>query len=75
MAVFNYDPHTVDVNRPDRRRDAGLLSVDALEHAHTLACEIEELGIDELLDLVRCQIERYRRELSALPPPDAPGAS
>ena len=29
---------------------------------------IAELGIGELVELVRCQIER-RRELSALPPP------
>ena len=69
MAVSNFGPHSVDVNRPDRRRDGSLLSVDAFKHAHTLACEIAELGIGELLDLVWCQIERYRRELSALPPP------
>ena len=69
MAVSNFGPHSVDVNRPDRRRDGSLLSVDALKHAHTLACEIAELGIGDLLDLVWCQIERYRRELSALPPP------
>jgi hypothetical protein len=30
---------------------------------------IAELGIAELVELVRCQIERYRRELAALPPP------
>jgi hypothetical protein len=29
---------------------------------------IAELGIGQLLELVRCRIERYRRELSALPP-------
>jgi hypothetical protein len=28
--------------------------------------------MDELVQLVRCQIERYRRELSALPPPAPP---
>jgi hypothetical protein len=43
MAVSNFDPHAADVNRRDRRRDGDLLSVDALKHAHTLACEIEEL--------------------------------
>jgi hypothetical protein len=43
MAVSNYDPHSADVNRRDRRRDGGLLSVDALKRAHALACEIEEL--------------------------------
>jgi hypothetical protein len=30
---------------------------------------IAELGMDELVELVRCLIERYRRELSAEPPP------
>jgi hypothetical protein len=29
---------------------------------------IDELGIDELVNLVQCHIGRYRRELSALPP-------
>jgi hypothetical protein len=43
MAVSNFGPHSVDVNRRDRRGDGDQLSVDALKRAHALACEIEEL--------------------------------